>query len=432
MPVIVKAALGSTTTGTGTVALGGGGLLGGLTPIAALIWACGAAGEQDHATMSIGMTDGTTHANTAYTSEHNKGSTDTARLWDEADVLRLMDPNAGGTKGSRIDISHSSFTADTWTVSVDKNEDSEDVLLTAILFAGSDLQADVIIGTSHADAASSVTLDHEFNTELNQMGFVIGNHDTGTGESNGASISFGGYSGTTDSAVRQCALGKISVDNASTGINQGAAIFVRFLCNLDGSSSRDSLDVESVSDDGVTFITRVGGGNKFASLCLDLGTADGRWHGFLGPAAGAATDWTVTGVEFTPQIMGLLQSDMVTAEISLGDDTCESFAMSVQDSDGNMRCTQLLEEDESDNTVTASHCIDDVLLGTKDYDGAGATRDLTLSAVEGTATFNSDGFTLAAVDQTTVLTTEVIHVGWFIGETIAPEPDLPNFIQMII
>ena len=137
---IARVAIGTTPAGTGSFTLTGTDLMDGHTPVAAVVFVVSDTNSSPtttaaHAGIGVGVTDGTTTGCNGGMSEDNKGTTDSAQIVSESLIGLLVDENQGGqSKGTKLEISFTSFTADTMTLNCGKNEDSDAYQVMAILF----------------------------------------------------------------------------------------------------------------------------------------------------------------------------------------------------------------------------------------------------------------------------------------------------------
>jgi hypothetical protein len=336
---IARIATGVTPSGTGSFTLGGSSLMDGDTPKAAVIIICDdPENPPTHGTwdansgFSIGVTDGTTHSAMGACAESAKGTTDTASEWSETLVGLLVDENQGGqVKGTKLEISFTSFTADTITLNCSKNEESAAFPVFAFVFAGTDCAADCNIATVATSEDSSTTITHSLGSS-EQLHFLTGMMGTATGEIDDFFANFGvvHWNGTT---TTQRSIAGFDQDNAGS-----SAMSVHYRTNrcLTRIGSEE-IEATSLGTNSFNVTTRGGasGAYKIAALSIDLGDTEG-WVGTISGPSSAASDWAVTDIGFQSQIIGLAPM-MFTGTDATTEPGSEGYGIGGVDEDGNER-----------------------------------------------------------------------------------------------
>jgi hypothetical protein len=421
MVVKVRAFLDISPGTTGTWTLTVSGIMGGDTPKAALLFANGPSGGSGHATLGMGLTDGTVDYACAFASEHNKGTSDTVMANSDSLVLMLMDANQGGqSKGTRFEASFTSFSADTLTLNIDKNEDSEEVRVTVVFFGGADLDAAATVMQLPDSASADQTFTHNLGHAKSQIHFFMFGPETTSAppqEEDNSSPKFG--VATWDGAVHTArTFYQVDLDNQGTtqiASQVRGSPFDHVLADPTSASlgwtiaSIDSNSIE-IGNSGDLFRAHAG--------ILSVGLASNEAYvEIIDSPDTAASDWVVTAPVFQPQFIGMIINKSQSAG-RLTNDESESFAFYHAhdpnvEAAGQPDCVGWASDDAAGTSVTNDWSSTSLRLEEPD---ATAIYDFTTDD----PTFTSTGFTFESSKITTASATTHKWLLWAIEEDGGP------------
>jgi hypothetical protein len=395
---IARVATGAVPTGTGNFNIGGSSLLGGETPKAALIFVCNDTDNSltnvtAHAVISIGWCIGsgaTQEITQSQSSEDNKASTDTFTLVSGTDTMLMVDENAGGTKDSKFAASFVSFSADTLTLNVSENEDSAAYRYMAILFGGDGCSVSMTHEDTHA-GLEDATKDYTHNLgNDSQLHFTMVNEGSGANNMN-TNLGIVHWDGTT---ITQRFYQRLTQDNLTVASLRSKLFTNRCATQSSGVSFGSTLEATAATDDVLTLTKRDGSGvSTLNMLHVSLGNSAGKLITLDGPASGGGTDWAVTSIGFTSQLIGLICTQHPTVDTEVTNQDADGVAFGAFDEDGNEQSIGIAEDDAAETTNTNSYA---AAAFADLWDYFSGTSSQYLSADN--PVIDSDGFDVANAD----------------------------------
>lgn len=360
--------------------------LGGLTPKAALFFITRATSDgaaAAHANFGIGAATGAANEwAIATTDEDGQGTTDTgARVRDDACIL-IVDPGNEGSVDGQAEFS--SFIANgvrvNWT-----NAPAAAYLVTAVLFAGTDLSAhadNAALGNSTNNAVNITDPGFEPDLVIAACQGRSGINSSGTN----ALLSVGAVHNGV--GVTQRCFGSASRHNQAA-----AAVAMRYTESygvMETVGSSGALDwggeFSAFDADGFTVTTRNAGANNTALcyLALNFNNAADAWVGTVDTPTGGGND-SIAAPGFTPQFV--MQGMTLTEAIDTAytNELAGSHGLSAFDDDDEY--ANSVSSDDGEGTTDTQSLSDDTAVQLPDDDG---TAGLTASFVS----LDANGWTL--------------------------------------
>ena len=381
--------LGQTPAGTGAFSIGYPGMLRGETPLAVMLICQNdnaplSTNRQTNANQSIGFADGTTEVCVGQMQENAQTIGDTATIVSEALCGLLPDENnAGDPKGTKMEVSFTSFAADKVNLNCDKNEDSIAYSCVAIFFAGDGAGVDVNIAVKDG---AGVTVTHNLGQD-NQIHFCIGMVQSGTGEQIDGESNYGvvTWDGTT---IEQRCVAQNAREDGLAGANM-ITTFRGDRCLTDGAFD-NGVEATGLTNNALTLTEREGTGAEKIYV-LSIGTGDSRTFldDLLHPTT-PASDWVVTGVGFKAQIYGFCFPGLIDIDITRNNNDAAAFCLSHFDAEGVEWCNAIMGRHTGSTTSTRNS------VNRNFYFGITTTASISFEGHQ--PTIGTDGFTVAAAD----------------------------------
>lgn len=280
--------------------------LGGLTPKAAiLIVSTGITDGSvvNHASLSVGATDGTNQWATTTLARNGQTTSDT---WSRAATTRLLTQLSTSSGNLVADAAFDSFISEgiriNWT-----DASPNAYLLTVIFFAGTDLS--VLAGTVDAVTPDQTETTVTTTFEPDTVFFAgVGLTSFGNTSTAGMYPQFG-FANNDPGGIQQAVVAHNSVDNNSGAACEGAIYTDRIGAIVSGGSLSRSYELSAFTSSA--FKVKVHGSTNqvFGYLALNFG---GKAEAYVGTVASPTStgNAAVTGVGFEPQAVVLAPSHL--------------------------------------------------------------------------------------------------------------------------
>ncbi len=368
--------------------------LGGLTPKSAIFVASYAvtdATDKDHASMSLGLTDGTNHACVATFDEHNLSNSDNKRRATSDEVIMLMDPTAVNAREGEANFN--SWLTDGVRITWGDGPDTA-FFITVYFFAGTDV-------TAYVDDGGGSPLGCGFTPDI-----CIGvSHRAGWADSNSnnAALSFGAC--LNDGSETQYSSNLSCQDNQGVSSNSGIVANDSIIeNNFPGSDGTPSV-ITGFTSNGFTHT-----GSTFSYLVMEFnGNFSAEIIEFTTPTT--TGNKAITGAGFKPQAAIMAGCGFMSSGFSVRDDTSIlSWVLGMFDDTDEF--VNLFTTADSQTTGNTSSRSDSEAFRIQNHL---ATDQSVLTFVS----FDSDGLTLSSDD-----TGEENQVTWILvfEEDAAPAP----------
>lgn len=417
---VVQAAL-NTTTGTQDFTAD----LGGNTPKAAiLILTYGTTNGTvvDHFGYSISFTDGTNELSAEMTHEHGVGTTDVDKRLSSTKIAQIMLPGeATRAIDCEADFSQWLSTTDTGDSTSGiriniTNAPASALLLTVILFAGSDLQAHAgVEALGNVGVATDVTAPG-FRPQIVFAACTEGV----VGASANGRFSFG--VAVDSGGITQRCIALMDNNGNATSFPSGFLSTVGACAETTSGGVAWTGSVSNFDANGFSVTPLTGNaGSDMIYLALDVGDT-GVWCGTVDAPTLTGSDWTETGPGFTPQL-GILGLSMHTA-VDSHDGTGKSAVVGMAAFTSTQEYCNTACVEDGQGTMDNQCLVDNQMLNLPD-DGGVQAFDIS------SPTLNASGWTVASANIVAANATTRKWWGFALGEASAAAALAPAHIAAL-
>ncbi len=341
--------------------------LGGLTPKAAILiatWATVDGTDTDHASLSIGLTDGTNHAVMSTMDEHNLGTSNSIRRATNDEVVMILDPLNSDIE---CEANFNAWVSDGMSIVWGVTPPSA-FLLTVMFFAGTDL-------TAYVDDGGGSALGCGFTPDV----CIGATHRSGWSDSNGDNCAYSFGVCVNDGSETQYSINVSGADNAPTMENALLVSDDAIAENIFKNSTFTPSVITGFTSNGFTLT-----GSLFSYLLMEF---NGAFSAEIIPytTASSTGDDAITGAGFKPQaaIIGV-GTDAVVYDTRYNTSIFSMMASLLDDTD--QYAHEIVSKDLGSTSDTHSRS-DDTAIYYSDHNGA-QNSEASLSS------FDSDGLTL--------------------------------------